>query len=420
MDYRLLIARRYLLSRKRVSLISIIAGISVAGVSLGVASLVVVLSVMNGFYDFVRDLLISLDPHVRIVSADQRGIEDVDSLLTTALAIPGVIHASPYIEGKALLLHEGGAEANKVVIVRGVEASGWQGVSDVVERTGIGSFDLEQQGARSGIVLGMSLGRRLALAPGGEGTGSSVGLLSAEAVESMVSQVFGAPRVRRFDVRGLYELQEVYDESHVFIDLDEASALFRMGERVSGVELRLLDPDDATSVKRALLERLDRSRYDVKTWYDLQRSLYDVMELEKWGASLILALIIVVAAFNIVGSLTMIVIEKQRDVGVLQAMGVSRRNVRRIFLAEGALVGIVGTTLGLLIGVGLAFLQQRYALVPLADPESFMIDAYPISIHAGDVVLVSIVAVGLCLAAAVYPAMRAAAVQPARAVQIEG
>jgi lipoprotein-releasing system permease protein len=116
----------------------------------------------------------------------------------------------------------------------------------------------------------------------------------------------------------------------------------------------------------------------------------------------------------------MIVIEKQRDVGVLQAMGVSRRNIRRIFLAEGALVGIVGTVLGLVVGLTLVVLQERYSLVPLADPESFMIDAYPVAIHVGDVVVIALVAVGLCLAAAVYPAYRASSVEPARAVQVEG
>lgn len=420
MDYRLLIARRYLLSRKRVSLISIITGISVAGVSLGVAALVVVLSVMNGFYDFVRDLLISLDPHVRIVSTDERGLADADSLLATAMDLSGVVQASAYVEGKALLLHNSGSDVNKVVIVRGVEGSGWEGVSDVVERTGTGSFDLEARDGRPGIVLGIRLARRLALAPGAPGTASTVGLLSAEAVESMLTQVFGAPRVRRYDVRGLYELQEVYDESHVFIDLEEAQRLFRMGNRVSGVELRLNDPDEAASVKRTLLARLDSDRHDVMTWYDLQRSLYDVMNLEKWGASLILALIIVVAAFNIVGSLTMIVIEKQRDVGVLQAMGVSRKNIRRIFLAEGALIGVVGTGLGLALGLGLAFLQMRFHLVPLADPESFMIDAYPVSIHAGDIVIISVIAIVLCIGAAIYPAYRAASIQPASAVQVEG
>ncbi len=419
MDYRLLIARRYLLSRKRVSLISIITGISVAGVSLGVAALVVVLSVMNGFYDFVRDLLISLDPHVRIVSADERGIVNADSLMEIALGAPHVVHASPYVEGKALLLHSTGTDVNKVVIVRGVDANGWDGVSEVVERTGAGSFDLEPREGRPGIVLGMRLARRLALAPGAPGTASTVGLLSAEAVEAMLTQIFGAPRVRRFDVRGLYELQEVYDESHVFVDLEEGQRLFRMGDRMSGIELRLDDPDEAAAVKRNLLRRLDAEQYDVMTWYDLQRSLYDVMNLEKWGASLILALIIVVAAFNIVGSLTMIVIEKQRDVGVLQAMGVSRRNVRRIFLAEGALVGVVGTVIGLIVGLALVLLQLHYSIVPLADPESFMIDAYPVSIHTADILVISLVAVVLCIAASIYPAFRAASIQPARAVQVE-
>ena len=420
MDYRLLIARRYLLSRKRVSLISIITGISVAGVSLGVAALIVVLSVMNGFYDFVRDLLISLDPHVRIVSADERGVANPDSLEALALTLPQVTNASAYVEGKALLLHTGGADVNKVVIVRGVEQDGWNEMSEVVERTGFGSFSLGEREGTAGIVLGARLGRRLALVPGGSGEASVVGLLSAEAVETMLTQIFGRPRVRRFEVRGLYELQEVYDANHVFVDIAEAQRLFRMGSRVSGVELRLRNADRAGAVKRALRRDLSSDRYEIMTWYDLQKSLYDVMVMEKWGASLILALIVVVAAFNIVGSLTMIVIEKQRDVGALQAMGVSKKGVRTIFLLEGALVGVVGTAIGLAIGLTLSVLQKAYELVPLADPESFMIDAYPVSIHAGDVAAIAFVAIGLCIAAALYPAYRAAAVEPAQAVQIEG
>ena len=408
------------MSRKRVSLISIIAGISVAGVSLGVAALVVVLSVMNGFYDFVRDLLISLDPHVSIVSTDERGIANEDSLRALALSLPHVQDASSYVEGKALLLHEGGGDVNKVVVVRGVDASGWAGVSRVVEQTGFGSFDLASEDGTPGIVLGMRLGRRLALAPGDDERGSEIGLLSAPAIEAMLTQIFGTPRVHRFRVRGLFELQEVYDESHVFVDILEAKRLFRMGDRATGVELRLDDVDQAGAVKRTLQRRLDAAQYDVRTWYDLQQSLYDVMLMEKWGASLILALIVVVAAFNIVGSLTMIVIEKRKDVGVLRAMGVSRRNIGRIFLAEGALVGVVGTSIGLVVGLTLALLQQRYELVPLANPESFMIDAYPVSIHALDVIMIAGVAVGLCLLAAIYPARRAASIEPARAVQEEG
>jgi len=395
LDYRFLIARRYLASRKQVSLISVITGISVAGVALGVAALIVVLSVMNGFYDVVRDLLVSLDPHVRIVSADERGLAQPDSLMEVALSVPHVEHASAYVEGKALLLHEGSGSANKVVIVRGVDPATLRGVSDVIERTGL-------------------------LSPGSEvGSGSAVALLSAPALERMLTQVFGPPPVARFEVRGLYQLEDTYDESHVFVSLDEARRLFRTGDRVSGVELRLDDLNHARAVKAALQERLAPERFEVLTWYDLQKSLYDVMRLEKWGASAILALICVVAAFSIVGSLTMVVIEKRRDVGVLQAMGVSRRNVRRIFLFEGVLIGALGAGLGFVVGLSLALLQKYFALVPLLGAESFLIDAYPVSIRVFDLVVIGGVAFGLCVLAALYPAARAAAIEPAHAVQME-
>jgi lipoprotein-releasing system permease protein len=184
-----------------------------------------------------------------------------------------------------------------------------------------------------------------------------------------------------------------------------------MPGQVSGIELRLDDLERAEAVKAALERKLDPERLRVQTWYDLQRSLYDVMRLEKWGASFVLALIIVVAAFNIVGSLTMIVIEKRRDLGALQAMGASRGDIRRIFLLEGLLVGVVGS------GLGLALAQQHFGLVPLAGAESFIIDAYPVAVRVWDVVLIVAVAVGLCAAASLYPAARASAVEPAQAVR---
>lgn len=421
MDYRFLIARRYLVSRRQVSLISFITGISVVGIALGVASLIVVLSVMNGFYDFVRDMLVSLDPHVRIVSAEERGVSNPDSLMRLALDVDHVEYASAYVEGKALLVPRSGGDVNKVVVVRGVQPEAYSTVSGVVERTGLGAFEFERSDGRPGLVAGMSLGQRMALLPGTRGSGASqVALLSAPALENMLTSIFGGAPYMWFEVRGLFELEDMYDESHVFISIDDAQRLFRMGENVSGVELRLDDLDRADEVKAALSRTLPADEFEVLTWYDLQRSLYDVMRLEKWGASVILALIIIVAAFNIVGSLTMVVIEKRRDVGVLQAMGTSRRDIRRIFLLEGALVGGLGTFAGLVFGLGLALLQKYYELVPLAGSESFMIDAYPISIRALDLVLICTVAVGLCMLAAVYPARRAASIEPATAVNVEG
>jgi lipoprotein-releasing system permease protein len=290
----------------------------------------------------------------------------------------------------------------------------------VVQQMGLGTFDVAVRDGTPGIVASMRLAERLGLLPGSEvRTGSTVGLLSAPALERTVTQLLGAPPIRRFEVRGLYELQAGFDENHVFTSLAEAQRLFRMPSRVTGVELRLDNLERARLVKQQLQARLDAEAFSVETWYDLKKSLYDVMQLEKWGASAILMLIVLVAAFNIVGSLTMVVIQKRRDVGVLQAMGVSRKNIRAIFLAEGLFIGVGGTGLGLVVGLGLALLQKYFEVVPMAQAESFLINAYPVSIHGGDVVLVAATALGLCVLASLYPAARAAAIVPAQAVQMD-
>ena len=417
MDYRFQIARRYLASRREVSLISIITGISMTGVTLGVASLIVVLSVMNGFYDFVRDLLVSVDPHVRVVSAEEQSLANADSLLRIARSAEHVKTASPYVEGRALMLPPGGDGPPQVVQVRGVDQASVKQTSPAMA---VGQFDLRRgPGGIPGLVMDVSIGQGMGLVPGREGTGANtVGLLSAPAIERTLTQVFASPPVQRFTVRGLFKMRAATDRQRVFVNLNQAQRLFRTGSRVTGLDLRLDNLERAGAVKTQLQQQLSEE-YKVQTWYDLQQSLYDVMRLEKWGASAILGLIIIVAAFNIVGSLTMVVIEKRRDVGVLQAMGVSKQNIRRIFLVEGGLIGAVGTGLGLVLGLGLALLQQHFKLVPMPQAESFLINAYPVSIQPLDVLAIAIVAFGLCIMAAIYPATRAASIEPARAVQMD-
>ena len=421
MDYRLQIARRYLWGQRRISLISVITAVSTTGVTLGVAALIVVLSVMNGFYDVVRDLLVSYDPHVRVEGTTPEGINATDSLRTLIQSLPHVEAAVPYVEGKALLLHDGSADANRVVQVRGIDLRALPEAHR--PRVAYGSFDVSApSGEPPGLVAGVGMGQRLGLVPGeSSDRASRVGLLSAPGLERTLTQLFGTPPLQRFAVRGLYQSQQAtQDQAQVFIGLEPAQRLFRTGERVTGIDVRLDDLEQASTVKAALDERLDAEQFTVATWYDARRSLYDVMQLEKWGASAILLLIVIVAAFNIVGSLTMVVIEKRRDVGVLQAMGVSRNNIRRIFLLEGSLIGAIGTGLGLVLGLGLALLQQHFNLVPMAQAESFLIDAYPVSIRILDVVLIAAVAFSLCVVAALYPAARAASIEPARAVHLDG
>jgi len=411
MGYRFLVARRYLASRRQISLISAITGISVVGVALGVAALITVLSVMNGFYDVVRDLLVSLDPHVRIVSTNADGIEaaGVPALSEAALGLPHVTEASAYVEGRALLVHEGQREANRVVIVRGVDPATFH---RIVPARGV--FDLDSQGA----VIGLGLGERLGLMPRTEDrSGDQIALFSAAGIGRMLTRFFAPPPLERFEIRGHFMLEPTYDNTHVFVGLSDAQRLFQMRETVSGIDLRLDDLDHATATRRVLQQVLDPDLYQVQTWYDLQKSLYDVMRLEKWGASIVLVLITIVAAFNIVGSLSMVVIEKRRDVGVLQAMGASRRDIGQIFLLEGVLIGGLGTGIGFVIGLGLALAQKYFELVPLFGAESFVIDAYPVSIRFLDLIAIGVASFSLCMLAALYPAHRASRLMPARALQ---
>lgn len=425
MDFRLHIARRYLVSRRRVSLVSVISGLSVAGVTVGVAALVIVLSVMNGFFEVVRDLLVSYDPHVRIEAEGGEGLADAARVAGVARAERGVVSVAPYVEGKALLSTPSGGTLNQAVVVRGVAP---EALDAAVERAVLdGRFDVGRAGGATGgtpgLVMGAALAARtgvtVASAPGDPVPlgGSRVTLLSASALEHALTMYpFGLPDERAFDVRGTFALEPTYDETHVFIGLPEAQRLFRTGSRVSGLDIRLADVDDAGDVRDRLADALGDG-YRVRTWYDLQGSLYGVMRIEKWAASVLLSFIIVVAAFNIVGALTMIVIEKRRDLGALMAMGASRADVRRIFLLEGLLVGGIGTGLGLAVGLGVVGSQAAFGWARLAEAGQFVIDAYPVDVRALDVVLIALVAVGLCAVAAVYPASRAAAVDPARAVQ---
>ncbi len=376
-----------------------------AGVAVGVAALIVVLSVMNGFYDVVRDLLVSMDPHVRIVAEPGGGLpqEEANRIAEQAKQIPQVLSAEPYVEGKALLVTVSQSEVNRVVVLRGV-ADNAVGAGLVA-----GEFDTSEQG----MVMGFSLGQRLGLSPGSEN--SRAMLFSAQGLGQMLTRVFSPPAVQEFEVRGLYKLEETYDNTHVFIGINEAQDIFHLEGAVTGIELRLTDLEQAQQVKQAL-EAANPSGLRVQTWYDLQRSLYDVMQLEKWGASIILVLICVVAAFSIVGSLTMVVVEKKQDIGVLQAMGATSRDIRQLFLVQGGMIGLIGAGTGFVVGLGILLLQKYFQLVPLLGAESFVIEAYPVSIQILDLVLILGVSFGLCLIAALYPAWRAARSEPSRAV----
>lgn len=402
------ISRRYLFSKKHISLISVLTSISIAGITIGTALLIVILSVFNGFFEVIRGYLLSFDPDIRIEHATERSISHNPDLASTLLSHPEVEWIAPFVEGKVMISLENGQ--NEVITVRGIER--WSGTEETLP-DGLhpaSTADLSVQNGRPGIMISESLVHRYRLSPGDE-----IALLSPSGMRRMLTQ-FSLPRVSRFDIRGTYNIHQIADLDIAFIELEAAQRLFNLRNGVTGFDVRLSDTDRAAAVKSDLEQLLGES-FRIQTWYDLQKPLYDVMNLEKWGSYFILMIIVLVAVLNIVGSLTMIVIQKKRDIGILLSMGMTRSKIRSIFRNQGLLIGLIGCGIGGTVGIGLSLAQMHFGFVKLSS--SFIIDAYPVAVQLSDIVMVLTGTMVLCLLASWYPARRASSIEPADAVRVE-
>jgi lipoprotein-releasing system permease protein len=301
---------------------------------------------------------------------------------------------------------------NKVVSVKGVNDSLIGSVSGVASSTVLGAFSFKDTPARIGIVLGMTLADRL-----GATVGSELTLVSPVGVDAMLLQV-GQPLMRKCTVVGIYDSRNKdYDAHYAYISLAAARELFRYKNAVSGMELRLRHLSESEDVQRTLAARLGGG-YRVMTWYDLHKDLYSVMKIERWSAYIILCLIVGVATFNVLGSLTMGVVEKRRDIGILKALGATRSSITRVFMFEGILVGLLGTVAGLLIGYTVCLLQIHYALFPL-DTTVYIIPAIPVEFRWSDFIAVTLASMALSMLASLYPARKAALLLPVEAIRWE-
>ncbi len=408
MSFERLIALRYLRSRRQIGMVTLISIISIVGVTVGVAALIVVLSVFNGFSGLVTSILINFDPHLRVEAVTQSEFSAYQDLVAFASSRDEVGGVAPFVSGKAVVVSR---NLNRVINIKGIESNKIASVSGVRESIVLGSMNFDEGGG-NGIVLGMTLADRL-----GAVVGDTIAVVSLAGSETLLLQL-GQPLIRRFHVAGIFESSNrEYDSYYAFVGLKPAQALFGMGERVNGVELRLRSLDDADSFKSSL-ERQFGPAFRVLTWYDLHRDLYAVMKMERWMAFLILCLIIGVASFNLLGSLTMAVIEKRREIGILKSMGATNRSIVQIFLFEGVFVGLIGAVAGLFLGLGLVILQDQYHLFPL-DPTVYIIPAIPVEVHGVDLLVTIVTAIALCSLAALYPARRAAQLDPVEAIRWE-
>lgn len=403
------IARRYLLSKKKVQFITIITLISIIGVTVGVAALISVLSVFNGFNKYQMDILTGFDPHIRVEPDSGSTMADYNNIISKINSTSKVTAISPFTINKGVISTK---KNNVVAFVKGVDDKKIQGLSDVAEKTTLGDFEFRDNDEYGGIILGNSLAAKLEAR-----VLDTISVMSPVGMEKALTQIV-TPKTQKFIVRGIFDANNRdYDKLYSFISIPKSQSLYDLGNSVNGVELRIENINNSEDEKEKISAAIGKG-FRVNTWYNLHEDLYSVMKVERWTAFIVLSLIIAVASFSIIGSLTMTVIEKRRDIGILKAMGTENKSIIRIFMFEGILIGIYGTIFGCILGLGMCLAQIKFKLFPL-DTMVYSIDALPIDLRYTDFIYVSICALILSFLASLYPALRAARQEPIKAIRWE-
>jgi lipoprotein-releasing system permease protein len=403
------IAGRYLRTKRHTGFISLLTGISIGGVAVGVTALLTVLAVMNGFESEVQTRIAGTDAHVVLLGEDAAAVRDAGDLAARIAKHPDVVGVAPFVYTKAMVYREGLTEG---MVVKGVDLRSERIVTTIGRNItpAMDSIPRATEGGVPGIVLGSELAARV-----GARVGDQVMLVSLTGAPT--SALGFAPKLRAFRVVGMFTSGlYTYDSSFGFTAIESAQDFFGFGDGVTGLEVRLRDMFAAPQVAEDLIRMLHRPDLRANNWIELNRNLFTWMKLEKTVMFVILALIILVAAFNIVSTLFMVVLEKRRDIGVLKSLGASDGTVLRIFLWKGLLIGGAGTGLGAVLGAILIELLRRYPIIQLPG-DVYFIERLPVRPELGDFAAVILAALALCLLAAIYPAWRASRLDPVEAIR---
>ena len=413
MRYELLVGLRYTRAKRRNRFISVISLISIAGIALGVAVLIVVLSVMNGFQKEVRERILGVASHVEITGLGGT-LADWRSVARIATEHPRVLAAAPFVQAQGMLTAGGRARG---VVVRGVLPEVEDRVTDIGSKMVSGRLDALSAGAYN-IVLGADLSRALGVLPGDK--------LALIAPQGTVTPAGVIPRLRQFSVAGTFNVGfNEADAGLAIVHLEDAQRLYQLGSRVSGVRLKLDDLFAARSVAREILAKLGPDAF-ASDWTRSHANLFRAVQIEKRMMFIILTLIIAVAAFNVVSTLVMLVTDKQADIAILRTLGASPGSIMQIFVVHGALIGVVGTLLGVAGGVALGLNVET--VVPAIEnalgfkflaKDVYLIPDLPSEVQPPDVIGIAVVSLVLSLAATLYPSWRASRVNPAEALRYE-
>ncbi len=408
MNFEFFVCLRYLKATKKKGFISLISLISVAGVAVGVMALIIVIAVMTGFGEEFRDKILGVNSHI-VVQKFGGGMPQYDEVLAKVRNHPEVIGATPYVYGQSMITTGTGGSG---CVVRGIDPDSAGKVlslpDQLIHGDGLKSLLPLSAGDPPGIIIGAQLAKQLRVH-----MGDRLRLLSPSGPLSPMGII---PRIKSCQVTGIFETgMYEYDSSLVYIDLATAQNFFDIPDQVHGLELTVINIDRAADIATELRITLGET-FLVKDWMAMNYNLFSALKLEKTAMFIILTLIVLVAAFNIISTLIMVVMEKNKDIAILKAMGATANQILRIFVYEGLFIGISGTLLGLGGGLGVCKLLSRYKFIELPS-DVYPISTLPIKVLPLDVSLIAIAAVLITLSATIYPSWQAAKVEPTKALR---
>lgn len=407
--FEIFVSLRYLKAKKRHGTVSINTIVSIAGVVVSVATSIITLSVMTGFQGYFRDKILSAIAHVAVMEFSGEGVKDPGPLQDRIQKNPHVVATTPFIFSQAMLAKK---ERVQGVVVRGIDPKTEGLVTDLRKNMIVGSLDSLGTGGKKlpGIVIGEDLARRFGVMPG-----DPVTMLNPIGEESAVGMV---PKMRNFEVAGIFDAGMYdYNTSFVYLSIPEAQRFFDMPGRVSGVQVRVDDVYGAAEIADSIQSAVGYPYY-TRNWIEMNRNFFNALKLEKIGMSLILVVIIIVASFNIIGTLTMIVMEKAREIAILKSMGASLRSIMKIFMFSGILIGVLGTFIGAALGYGAVALITRTGVITLPK-DVYQVSHLPLTITGLDVLFISLTALVISFIATLYPSWQAARQDPVEVLRYE-
>jgi lipoprotein-releasing system permease protein len=399
---------RYLKAKRQQGFISIITGISILGIMIGVMALIVVLAVMNGFREDLMKKILGVSSHVLILS-HKGGITNTEAVMEKALEVEGVVAATPFIYSQVMVKNVGNISG---AVLRGLDPKTAGRVISIESMVRDASLDVlkSSAGEPPGIILGSELSRQIGALPGDMVT-----------VVSPVGRLTPLGRVANeagFQVRAIFESGMYdYDSSLLYLSLQDAQEFLSLEGEVTGIELRVKDVDESDTIAGSVQEKLGYP-YWTKDWKMMNRSLFSALKLEKVTMFIILIMIVLVGALNIISSLVMLVMEKTRDIAILRTMGASSKSIMRIFIYQGLFVGLVGTGLGITFGSFLCYLLARYQFIEL-PADVYYLTTLPVRMEWLDIVLIAAAAVVISFLATIFPSLQASKVNPVEALRYE-